>query len=270
MRYGSLVIAFACGWVAALSARADVVEEIVKLPVDDAIVVPYLRGHDEARAPSALAILFNGGEGNVRLLSQGIPKPGANFLVRSRQLFNRATVATAVIDIRSDHSGMTDSERMSRRHAEDVARVAADMRARYGTLPLYLVGTSRGSTSAAYTATVLGSAVSGVVLTSSVLKSSRAGPGLSGFDFTSISVPMLFVHHAEDACPVTPYPAAVRAAEGRTLVTVHGGAAPRSAPCEAFSAHGYLGMEAPTVDAIVRWIHGESVPVALRPTEPRD
>jgi hypothetical protein len=51
-----------------------------------------------------------------------------------------------------------------------------------------------------------------------------------------------------------------RVASGRTLVSAHGGDAPRSDPCKAFSAHGYLGIEGPVVDAIVQWMRGENPP----------
>ena len=46
----------------------------------------------------------------------------------------------------------------------------------------------------------------------------------------------------------------------RTLVSAHGGDAPRSDPCEPFSAHGFLGVEVPVVDAIVQWMRGEAPP----------
>jgi hypothetical protein len=38
------------------------------------------------------------------------------------------------------------------------------------------------------------------------------------------------------------------------LVTVFGGAAPRSGPCDAFSQHGFLGKESETVEEIVNWM----------------
>lgn len=88
----------------------------------------------------------------------------------------------------------------------------------------------------------------------------RGGPGLSGFDWRTIRTRLLFVHHVDDACVATPHFMAQRVAAGRTLVSVRGGAAPRSEPCEAFGAHGFLGVEASVVDAIVRWMRGEAPP----------
>jgi hypothetical protein len=38
------------------------------------------------------------------------------------------------------------------------------------------------------------------------------------------------------------------------LITVNGGLPPTSGPCDPFSAHGYLGKETETVDAIANWM----------------
>lgn len=35
---------------------------------------------------------------------------------------------------------------------------------------------------------------------------------------------------------------------------VFGGAPPQSGPCDAFSAHGYLGKESETVEQMVNWM----------------
>jgi hypothetical protein len=83
---------------------------------------------------------------------------------------------------------------------------------------------------------------------------------LSGFDFTTIPSPLLFVHHTEDACTYTPYQAAQRLSDRFPLVSVSGGLPPRSGPCDAMSAHGYLGKEAETVQAIAQWMLKQPFP----------
>lgn len=244
-------------------ASAAPVEELVRLPSAGGATLPYLLDVDDARPPHVLAVLFNGGGGAVGL-AQRIPRPGANFLVRSRELFNRAGVATAVIDVPSDLVSLTDADRASPRHADDVRSVVADLRRRFGALPVMLVGTSRGTVSAAHAARALGSAVDGVVLTSSVFQSTRGGVGLANVDLASLPPRLLLVHHADDDCIASPYAQARRAATGRTLLTVRGGLPARSAPCEPFAPHGYYGVEAQTVDAIVRWMNGEALPAEVR------
>ena len=128
---------------------------------------------------------------------------------------------------------------------------------RFDNPPVYLVGTSRGTVSAANGGRALGDKVAGVVLTSSLfIAGPRAGQGLSGFNYGGITAPLLLVHHRQDACRFTPYSEAQKLAAARkyALVSVDGGKPATSEPCEAFSAHGYLGREPETVEAIVNWI----------------
>lgn len=246
---------FAC----TVTAQAEVVEELLQLPSAGDARLPVLLSHDDARAPFAVGVLFNGGGGAVGLL-QRIPRPGANFLVRSRDLFATRGVATAVIDVPTDLSTMSDVYRMGRRHSDDVRTLLGTLKQRFPGLPVFLVGTSRGTVSAAYAGAAMGDAVAGVVLSSSVFNATRGGAGVSGFDWDTIRSRLLFVHHVDDGCSATPYFMARRLAASRSLISVHGGDAPRSDPCEAFSAHGFLGVEAPVVDAIVAWMRGEVPP----------
>jgi pimeloyl-ACP methyl ester carboxylesterase len=243
----------------AATSRAEVIEDLIQLQSAGDARLPVLVSRDDSKPPAVAAVLFNGGGGAVGLL-QRIPRPGGNFLVRSRALFAARGVVTAVIDVPTDVSSMSDAYRMSARHADDVRAVVGELRRRHPSLPVYLIGTSRGTVSAAYAGASLGDAVAGVVLTSTVFNATRGGTGVSGFDWNSIHSRLLFVHHADDACQATPYFMAKRVASGRTLVSAHGGDAPRSDPCEAFSAHGYLGIEQPVVDAIVQWMRGEAPP----------
>jgi hypothetical protein len=210
-----------------------------------------------------VAVLFPGGAGNVHLereaaralLDQG------NYLVRSRRLFTGSGIVAAVMDAPSDHSrGMEDEFRLGGAHAEDVGRVVADLRRRFPGLPVFLVGTSSGTISAASAGRRLGSAVDGVVLSATVFTANRRRPGLSGFDFASIPVPLLFVHHIDDGCPTTPYTEAKRLADRYPVISVSGGPPPQSKPCEAMSAHGFLGREADTVDAIAGWMLKQPYP----------
>lgn len=242
-----------------MAVRAEVVEELVQLPSADDARLPVLLSRDDARPLLAAAVLFNGGGGAVGLLKH-IPQPGGNFLVRSRALFATRGVVTAVIDVPTGVDTMSDAYRMSRRHADDVRTVVGELQKRYPALPVFLVGTSRGTVSAAYAGAALGDAVAGVVLSSTVFNATRGGAGVSGFDWDTIRTRLLFVHHADDACIATPYFMARRVAAHRTLVSAHGGDAPRSDPCEPFSAHGFLGVEVPVVDAIVQWMRGEAPP----------
>jgi hypothetical protein len=125
------------------------------------------------------------------------------------------------------------------------------------------VGTSRGTVSAAHLASALGGAVDGVVLSSTVLRATRGGPGLDGFDLGGIRAPVLLVHHAADPCPACPYDRAVALSRRFPLVTVRGGRPAESDPCGPLSAHGYYGREEGTVAAIRAFVLGQPIPATV-------
>jgi len=244
--------------VATAAAEA---EDIVILSTRGDVTQSYLLSSPPAGKTRAVAVLFPGGAGKVNLEREAARAllDGGNYLVRSRRLFAGSGIVAAVMDAPSDQSrGMEDQFRLGAAHAEDVGRVVADLRRRFPGLPVFLVGTSRGTISAASAARRAG--VDGVVLTATVFLANRRSPGLSGFDFSAIAVPLLFVHHVEDACNITPYSEAKRLADRYPVISVSGGPPPQSKPCEAMSAHGFLGREADTVDAIARWMLKQPYP----------
>ena len=238
-------------------------QELVTLEPRAGIKQSYLLDIPDSGKPQAIVVLFPGGGGSIRLrLEQDQIKfsPG-NFLVRSRRHFVEHGIAAAVVDAPSDQAGgMSDGFRSGDKHAADIAAVTADLKRRLPGVPVYFVGTSRGTVSAAYAATRV-EGLAGVVLSSSLFNASRAGEaGLSGFDYSKLKVPLLFVHHVDDACRFTPYHTAKRLSDSYPLISVRGGKPPTSDPCEAFSAHGFLGKESETVDAMAKWMLKQPYP----------
>ena len=214
--------------------------------------------------PQAVAVLFPGSGGLIRLRQEKdqIKFGQNNFLVRSRGEFVKRGVVAAILDAPSDYQtgwGMGDEFRLGEDHFKDISVVVADISKRFPGLPLFLIGTSRGTISAAALGARFGSRLSGVILTSTMFRAAGArsnepGPGLSRFDFTTIKVPALFVHHVSDQCGSTPYSDAARLADKYPLISVSGGRTPESGPCDPFSAHGYFGKESETVEQIVNWM----------------
>lgn len=237
--------------------------EVVTLATRVNVTQSYLLMHDKAAAPKAVALLFTGGNGLLRLPQDGsTPKfgPGANFLVRSREMLRDRELALALLDAPSDQqgAGMGDAFRMGAEHASDVAAVVRDLKQRFVRARIVLIGTSKGTISAAFLARNLAEPVDAAVLTSSVFLAGlrRGGYGLSGFDFGKIKAPLLFVHHRDDGCGSCPYSEAQRLGNAYALITVRGGKPAESGPCAPLSAHGYFGKEAETVTAIKSWIFG--------------
>jgi hypothetical protein len=226
----------------------------------------YLLMYDKTASPKAVALLFPGGGGVIKLPPDGtLPSfgPGANFLVRSRGLIRDSELAVALLDAPSDQQrlGMRDAFRMGADHATDVAAVVRDLRQRFPGTRVVLIGTSRGTISAAYLARNLTEPVDAVVLTSTVfLGGKNWGYALSGFDYRTIKTPLLLVHHQNDGCNYCPYREAQSLERTYPLITVRGGKPAESDPCEPLAAHGYYGKEAETVAAIKSWIFGRPFP----------
>jgi hypothetical protein len=240
-----------------VGAGAASAEDIVILSTRGGVTQSYLLSSPAAGKARAVAVLFPGEAGKVDLEREAarVLLDRGNFLVRSRRLFTGSGIVAAVMDTPSDQShGMRDEFRLGSAHAEDTGRVVADLKSRFPGLPVFLVGTSGGTISAASAGKRLGPGVDGVVLTATLFLATRRRPGLSGFDFSSIPVRLLFVHHVGDGCDPTPYSEAKRLADRYAVVSISGGLPPQSKPCEAMSAHGFLGREADTVDAIVKWM----------------
>ena len=125
--------------------------------------------------------------------------------------------------------------------------------------PVWLVGTSRGTVSAANAGARLGpSQIAGIVLTSSVWVG-----GISNVPLGEIAVPTLVVHNRDDGCQESPYAGAapglaqLTRAPAKELISVQGGRS-QSKPCDAMSTHGYLGIEDQVVPPVIQWIKGHT------------
>lgn len=233
-------------------------QEIVSLKTRDGVTQSFFIANMGDRKAEAAALLFIGGGGNIRLrMEDGQPRFGAgNFLPRSRLEFIRNGILPVIMDNPSDQqagAGMSDVFRESAAHATDIRAVIAEIKRRHPGLPVFIVGTSRSTITAAHLGRALGDEVAGVVLSASMFYLGRR-PMLASYDFQAIKIPLLFVHHREDACASTPFHEADRLGARFPLVAVKGGKPPESGPCDPYAPHGFFGKEAETVDAIAAWM----------------
>jgi len=220
--------------------------------------------------PIAAVILFAGGHGGLRLSSL-FGKPGMqwgskNFLVRTRKLFADHGFMVAVIDAPPDRMKMNAIWRISQKHAQDILSVIRTLK-KESDIPVWVVGTSMGTFSAPNAAIRLNSEVDGLVLTSTITRSSKnwkiysSHPnGVIDMSLQNITVPTLIVSHKNDKCILTPASDSDRLKErfekskGVKILLFNGGKRPISDPCKALSAHGFYGIEKEVVDSIVQFI----------------
>ncbi|HUK60935.1 MAG TPA: hypothetical protein VLV50_17035 [Stellaceae bacterium] len=254
MRFAAAAAAcvVACTWAA--SAAAD---ESVVVPTRPGITVE-LHLVPAVGKTRAIAVLFVGGTGVVG--SHG----GDNFLLRIRNALAKRGFLVAAANSPSDKGGggIDPNFRASEAEAQDIAAVVSALKRR-ADVPVWLVGTSNGSISAANSAARVGPPqIAGAVLTSSVWSG-----GMSNVPLEKIAVPVLIVHNRNDMCPASNFAGAplglarLVAAPAKELVPVSSTDS-KSGPCEALAPHGYLGIEGQVATIMADWMlaHSPAVP----------
>lgn len=221
--------------------------------------------------PIAAVILFAGGHGGLDLQSASTMQWGAqNFLVRTRDQFAAQNLIVAVIDAPSDHQqGMDAVFRMGSEHAGDIGAVAAYLKGQ-ANVPVWLIGTSMGTFSAAGGA-IGAKNVDGLVLTSTITRSKPdwkiAGShphGVASMALGRVKVPAFIMSHRKDGCAITPAADAPKLAgrltSAKPLETalLDGGLPPKSEPCAARSEHGFFGIENEAVNKVVSFVKANS------------
>jgi dienelactone hydrolase len=215
--------------------------------------------------PRAAVILMAGGHGGLQISPDGAINWGAgNFLVRTRQLFADQGFLVVVVDAPSDRQRwpFLTGYRQTPAHVVDIKAVIAWLRERT-KVPVWLIGTSRGTQSAAYIATELLSSEGpdGLVLSSTILTDKKGRP-VPAMSLEKIRIPVLVVHHQEDGCPSCAFsevPALMEKLKNspRTQLLSFSGGENRGDPCEAFAYHGFNGLERDVVGKIAASMLGK-------------
>jgi hypothetical protein len=198
--------------------------------------VPYILNRNDAE-PKYVVILFPGGAGTVNPRFEGgklVYGYAGNFLVRSRHHLVDDEFATVT----------TNTTRVE----EQVQTVLDDIARRFPKAQVYLMGTSNGTYATMELADYLSERIAGEIHTSSLQR-------IYGFDARKYKNRHLVVHHKRDTCRVTPFNAAEASHErfGNAFIAMEGGVSVGDA-CEAFSYHGYNGIERETMEEIKKWI----------------
>lgn len=212
--------------------------------------------------PVASVILFAGGKGALDLQgSNSINWGRNNFLVRTRDLFFDKGFMVAVVDAPSDHQekpwmffGFRDSDE----HVTDIDHVIAYLK-KQANVPVWLIGTSRGTESATTLAIESKQKPHGLVLTSSMTEENNKGSAVTESNLEKITIPTLITAHEDDGCKHTPPEGAEEIMDlltnaKKVEVKIFTGGDEISNPCKAMSYHGYLDIEDTVVDYIANFI----------------
>jgi hypothetical protein len=209
---------------------------------------------------------IEGSEGRVKFMS------GQEHFEEMIPAMLKAGISTVTLDCPSDQqSACRDSYRSSTQHADDVRALLKVLR-QMGFTEFHLMGHSYGGVSSHWLSLHLGEDFKSVIHSatqsgSPPLFNADLAKSMKDFPHDAVKTEVLYLHHLNDQCYLTPYSYAKANAKPNRLVTVMGG--DRSGPtCGAGSFHSYLGRRAEVADALVRWVRdGEVVTVVKGPLD---
>src|SRR5262245_15449907 len=193
-----LVLAAAAGMFLMAPAAAETL--VADLPLEDGGIQRIL--YATPANPRAALIMLPGGNGMVEIGNDGsIRRMGQNFLLRTQPLWQAQGFAVVVL---TPPNGMS---LFGYRHTAAYAAMlgqAVDFVRNRAKIPVWLVGTSQGSTAAVGGGARLGGKVAGIVVASSVTGRSSSGETLFDAEPGLVAVPALIVANTGDACPASP------------------------------------------------------------------
>lgn len=248
--------------LSACTTESDVAASLVAVDTQRGVSQPFLFATPEK--PVAAVILFPGGDGAIgftRLGSASRSEYGNIFLVRSYKAFVNKGLMVAVIDAPSGTAKMSTGFRVGRQHATDIMAVVDFLKKR-SDVPIWLVGTSRGTYSAASVALKMEGRISGLILTSTMTRdhSEKWKDGILALNLRSFTKPVLIVAHKGDTCDVTP-PAnasklqmAFSRSQRVEVAMLEGGLRAASGLCAGLSPHGFYGVENQAISRITDFI----------------
>jgi len=243
------------------AARAEGAKDAIPtrpgITVDIVVEVP-----ENARA---LVLLFEGGPG---LLSPGYQ----GFAHRVLERFARGGIGAALIGtpaLRDDfRAGLDPRFRESMAHVADIDAVITLLKQSFD-LPVWILGVSNGTRSAANYVTHRSDRIAGVVLVSSSISPPSGTPIQELPRIAAITVPLLALAHRDDTCRGSPPAGAAQIANAATAsphaaaMIFSGGLNTGPLPCGVETHHQLYGIEDQAVAAI-SWFIDTHTPADLR------
>lgn len=213
---------------------------------------------ERTEGAKATVLLFPGGEGGLGRVEDGRATSG-NVLVRMVPQFLANGFNVAIFGRPIAGPGLNFGDRIDEGHITDIRKVL-EFAKKQSAVPVWLVGSSRGTISATAAAIAIREPpIAGLVLTSSVVDYSKAG-AVPKQDLAAIRVPVLVYHHAKDACVSSPPNSVPLIIEGlvnapvKKLVMVTRGTNASGDACKGRDWHAFADMEKEAIDEISAWI----------------
>ncbi len=210
-------------------------------------------------------LFYRGWSGIANIKTVNDWKRNLNYLQNNTDLFAQAGIALVVMDCPSDENsvapgnkplGCNDDYRSSVKHADDVRKIMALLKEKYGIKNFYVMGHSYGTISSKWLAKNLGKEIQGSIHSASMTVANNHnrsyGSSVESFDMSLLNAPVLNIHHGDDQCSHTPYLTVVAYSKSN-LITVKGGEGTGDV-CGGTHLHSMGGREEVTSKAIVRWI----------------
>jgi len=222
-----------------------------------------------APEPKGVFVMLSGGSGQLNIEDGEISINSKTFLLRSRDFFAAEGYHALLMDVPSDlklsGTGLT-LYRLSPEHTSDIKAVIDYARDTFPGLPVWVIGVSRGTASAANAAVMLNNTLSapdGLVLAASLTRPGVAqSESLEFIPLEIITAPVVLLHHEKDTCPATPVED-VNVLKKRLndnakkvkKMIFNGGSAPIQGGCAPLSYHTFFGIEEMVISKLTKWVN---------------
>ena len=224
------------------------VSEQKELLIENVSNLPIHASESSIARANIVAII--GGKGMKN--SSGASK---NYLITQKEHFISQGINYYIFPNRSAEEKATYELRASSGRREKIHNLVKEISKR-NSLPIYLVGFSRGSVDATHFAKKYPNSIEGIILMSGVYK--RGVFSVQKIAQKVLETNVLVVHHKQDNCKVTPYKKAndfTKSLQAKTkkIVTIDGGLS-TGRECGPLNHHGFEGVEKEAADAVTNWI----------------
>ncbi|MBU3631118.1 alpha/beta hydrolase [Polynucleobacter sp. AP-Melu-500A-A1] len=206
----------------------------------------------ETVKPRALVLLFPGGGGMAGIFDNGSIKSKHTF-IRSMDMWAQYGIDAVLVDTPYDLGDQKRGNLRSRKdHLTRVDEVVNFYKAKL-KLPIWIFGHSMGSSTATYYANEIDQTkknLTGIIIAGTIRTASLDD---------DVTLPVLAIHHQNDACSGTPVNASARIIDSRSLKLVSKlelieGGISEGDVCQSFAYHGFNETEAEFVKRAANFI----------------